>query len=156
MNQLTLPLAAIASLPVLRPRVALVGSQPTPYGEALITPEAVWALFKHDAPHWDRERFLTLALDAGKRLLGVEEVSVGTLTASVVHPREVFKALILANADSFLCAHNHPTGDPRPSDADLVTTRDLQCAGDLLGIPLLDHIIFGRETYYSLNQEGHL
>ncbi|MCP6756315.1 hypothetical protein NL533_32310, partial [Klebsiella pneumoniae] len=65
-----------ASLPVLVPRVSLVGDAPTPYGEAITEPEHVWNLFKQDALSWDRERFLTLALDPRKRLLGVEEVSV--------------------------------------------------------------------------------
>lgn len=139
-----------ASLPILVPRVALVGDVPTPYGEAITRPEDVWNLFKVDALSWDRERFLTLALDPRKRLLGVEEVSVGTLTSSVVHPREIFKALILANAESFIGVHNHPSGDPSPSPEDLAVTRKLKEAGEILGIPLLDHVVLGHESFCAL------
>lgn len=145
-----------ASLPVLVPRVALVGDVPTPYGEAITRPEDVWNLFKDDVVSWDRERFLTLALDPRKRLLGVEEVSVGTLTSSVVHPREIFKALILANAESFIGIHNHPSGDPHPSPEDLEVTRRLQEAGELLGIPLVDHVVLGHESFCSLCIRGDL
>lgn len=139
-----------ASLPILVPRVALVGDVATPYGEAITRPEDVWNLFKDDALSWDRERFLTLALDPRKRLLGVEEVSVGTLTSSVVHPREIFKALILANAESFIGVHNHPSGDPTPSQEDLAVTRRLKEAGEILGIPLLDHVVLGHENFCAL------
>ena len=145
-----------AALPILRPRLILVGDAPTAYGAAITTPEAVWGLFANDAPTWDRERFLTLALDTRKHLLGVETVSVGTLTASLVHPREIFKALILANAESFICVHNHPSGDPTPSAEDHTVTRRLKEAGALLGIPLLDHIILGHTTFHSLHADGCL
>ncbi len=145
-----------ASLPVLVPRVTLVGDVPTPYGEAITEPEHVWNLFKHDAPSWDRERFLTLALDPRKRLLGVEEVSVGTLNQTLVHPREIFKALILANAESFVCVHNHPSGDSNPSPEDLAVTRKLKEAGELLGILLLDHVVLGHESFCSLCLRGDL
>lgn len=140
----------LAALPALVPRVALVGDAPRPYGEPITQPEHVWNLFRFDVASWDRERFLTLALDSRKRLLGVEEVSVGTLTASVVHPREVFKGLILANAESFICVHNHPSGDPEPSPEDFAVTRQLREAGVLLGIPLLDHVVLGHESFSSL------
>lgn len=145
-----------ASLPVIVPRVVLLGDLPTPYGEAITEPEHVWNLFKQDALTWDRERFLTLALDPRKRLLGVEEVSVGTLNSTIVHPREVFKGLILANAESFICVHNHPSGDPRPSPEDLAVTRQLKEVGQLLGIPLLDHVVLGHESFSSLCMRGDI
>ena len=143
-----------AALPPIRPRVTLVGDAPAPYGKPLTDPDEVWTLIKHEVLRWDRERFITLALDTKKRLLGIDEVSVGTLTSSLVHPREVFKALILANAESFICAHNHPSGDATPSGEDVAMTRKLREAGQLLGIPLLDHIVLAGDTYYSFQAHG--
>lgn len=141
-------------LPLIRPRVSLIADVGAPYGPPLTSPDHVWALLKQDAARWDRERFITLALDGKHRVLGIDEVSVGTLTESLVHPREVFKALILANAKAFICAHNHPSGDPEPSAEDLAVTQKLRDAGTLLGIALLDHVILGRETYYSFQASG--
>jgi DNA repair protein RadC len=144
------------ALPLLVPRLVLVGDAPAPYGSALTSADAVWALFANDAPTWDRERVLTLALDTRKHLIGVETVSVGTLTEALVHPREIFKALILANAQSFICLHNHPCGDPTPSAEDYAMTRRLKEAGALLCIPLLDHIILGHTTFHSFQAEGKI
>lgn len=143
-------------LPPIRPRVSLIADAPAPYGYPLTCAEDVWALLKDHAASWDRERFITLALDSKHRVLGVDEVSVGTLTESLVHPREVFKALILANAKAFICAHNHPAGDPEPSAEDLAVTQKLRDAGKLLGIALLDHVILGREKHYSFQASGRL
>jgi DNA repair protein RadC len=89
---------------------------------------------------------------------GINTVSVGSLTASVVHPREVFKAAILSNAAALLGCHNHPSGAPQPSREDRALTTRLVDAGKLMGIALLDHIILGdgNETYYSFADEGVL
>jgi len=143
-------------LPPIRPRVSLIADAPAPYGEPLTRAEDVWALLKAHAAYWDRERFITLALDTKHRVLGVDEVSIGTLTESLVHPREIFKALILANAKTFICAHNHPSGDPEPSAEDVAVTQKLREAGQLLGISLLDHVILGRDTFYSFQASGRL
>lgn len=143
-------------LPPIRPRVSLIADAPAPYGQPLTSAEDVWALLKEHAACWDRERFITLALDAKHRVLGVDEVSIGTLTQSFVHPREVFKALILANAKAFVCAHNHPSSDPEPSAEDVAVTERLREAGQLLGIPLLDHVIIGGDAYYSFQSSGRL
>lgn len=86
----------------------------------------VYAFLKDEVAMWDRERFLTLILDNKHRLIGVEEVSVGSLTASIVHPREVFKAIILCNGAAFLVAHNHPSGIATPSREDIEITRRLK------------------------------
>lgn len=145
-----------AALPDLELRIVLVGDAPAPYGEPITCAENVWQTLKADVSSWDRERFITIALDSAHRILGVEEVSVGSLNASIVHPREVFKGLILANAYGFICAHNHPSGDTAPSDEDLSITRRLKGVGDLLGIPLIDHIILGGSGFYSFKQSGAL
>ena len=88
-----------------------------------------------------REIFLVVLLNARHEVLGVETVSVGSLNASIVHPREVFKPAIMQSAASVVLAHNHPSGDPEPSEEDLTITKRLVEAGELLGIGVLDHVI---------------
>lgn len=99
----------------------------------------------------DREYFIVLLLDRKHTAIGLNTVSIGSLTGSIVAPREVFKPAILANAAAILCAHNHPSGDPQPSAEDRAITTRLMAAGTLLGIELLDHIIVGdgTEAYFS-------
>ena len=106
----------------------------------------------------DREYFLVLMLDQKNKIIGINTVSVGSLTASVVHPREVFKPAILSNAANILLAHNHPSGQPQPSQEDRVLTVRLVAAGKLLGISVLDHVIIGDGTsaYFSFADEGLL
>lgn len=91
----------------------------------------------------DREHFWALALNTKNRLLRIFEVSVGSLNASIVHPRELFKHAVRVSAASVIAVHNHPSGDPTPSGADIQLTRRLVKAGDVLGIELLDHVIVG-------------
>ena len=91
----------------------------------------------------DREHFWALALNTKNQLLRVVEVSVGSLSASIVHPRELFKDAIRLSAASVVVVHNHPSGDPTPSGADLQLTRRLVRAGDILGIDVLDHVVIG-------------
>jgi DNA repair protein RadC len=101
-----------------------------------------------------QEHFLTLHLNTKNRLLGTETVTIGTLDASLVHPREVFKAAIRQSSAALILAHNHPSGDPRPSQEDISLTRRLRESGELLGIPILDHVIIGNQNYYSMREEG--
>ena len=105
----------------------------------------------------DREHFVVFFVDQKNRVIGVHTVSIGSLTASVVHPREVFKAAILANAAAIVCGHNHPSGDVQPSREDRAITKRLVDAGKLLGIDVLDHIIIGSEgVYFSFADENIL
>jgi DNA repair protein RadC len=104
----------------------------------------------------DREHFLVLMLDRKNRLIGVNTVSVGSLSASVVHPRETFKPAILANAAAVIFAHNHPSGDTAPSPEDRTLTARLVASGHLLGIAVLDHIIVGDASYFSFADQGIL
>ena len=83
-------------------------------------------------------------------------VSVGSLTAAIVHPREVFKVILLANAAAFVALHNHPSGDPAPSPEDKEITQQLQALAELLGVPLVDHIIFGDGKYVSFSERKML
>ena len=94
---------------------------------------------------------MALVLDGKHRLRGIQEVSRGTLTTSLVHPREVFFAAVSMKAAAVIVAHNHPSGDPEPSIEDLEVTRRLVEAGRILGIPLLDHVVLGDdERFVSL------
>jgi DNA repair protein RadC len=105
----------------------------------------------------DREVFAVALLTIRHRLLGLHTVSVGCLSSSLVHPREVFKPAILAGSAALLLAHNHPSGDPEPSAEDLALTRRLMAAGTLLGIEVLDHVILGEAgRFVSLRERGVL
>jgi DNA repair protein RadC len=105
----------------------------------------------------DREHFVVFFVDQKNWVIGMHTVSMGSLTASIVHPREVFKAAILANAAAIVCGHNHPSGDVQPSREDRASTKRLVDAGKLLGIEVLDHIIIGREgVYFSFADENIL
>ena len=107
------------------------------------------------------ESFQVLFLNSRKRLIRVEEISEGTLDTLLVHPREVFRSAIVANAGSIVLVHNHPSGDPTPSEADIKVTRDLIRAGQLLKIEVVDHVIIGQATaqrskdYASLRELGY-
>lgn len=104
----------------------------------------------------DREHFVCICVDANNNVLGVETVSIGTLSASLVHPRECLKAAILLNAAGVLIGHNHPSNSLEPSQEDIQTTRRLVKAGELMGIPVLDHIIVGDGGYTSMREKGLL
>jgi len=104
----------------------------------------------------DREQFAVCCLDAKHAIIGVNVVSTGSLTLSIVHPREVFKLAILTNAAALICVHNHPSGDPTPSAEDRALTKRLKEGADLLGIALLDHVILGEDRNYSFADQGAL
>lgn len=102
-----------------------------------------------------KEHFLSLHLDGKNRLVCLDHVSVGSLSASIVHPREVFKSVLLSSASGLILVHNHPSGDPTPSREDLEITRRLKEGAELLGIRLLDHIIIG-DQWLSFADRGLL
>ena len=99
-----------------------------------------------------REQFILASFDTRNRLLGVDIVSTGTLTASLVHPREVYKSAIRRHAVSIIAAHNHPSGDITPSDEDIKITSRLHEAGKIMGIEFLDHLIVTKNSYYSFKE----
>jgi len=127
----------------------------------LETPEVIVDLLREDNRLRQVETFQIILLNTRHRLIHVESISHGTLDTLLVHPREVFRAAIAANAAAVVLAHNHPSGDPTPSEADIKVTRDLIRAGQLLKIDVLDHIIIGRATqerpkdYASLRELGY-
>ncbi|RIE01696.1 DNA repair protein RadC [Cohnella faecalis] len=103
----------------------------------------------------DREYFLLLCLDTKNRPTTIQVIAVGTLDSVLIHPREVYKTAILANAASIICAHCHPSGDPEPSPEDLKITRRLMRTGTIIGISLLDHLILGTDNnYISFKETG--
>jgi DNA repair protein RadC len=131
--------------------------------EALLldTPERIADLLREESRPQDVEQFRVVLLNTRRRLIGMEAISQGTLDTLLVHPREVFKRAIAANASAVVLVHNHPSGDPTPSEADIKVTRDLIRAGQLLKIDVLDHVIIGRSTmerqkdWVSLRELGY-
>lgn len=103
-----------------------------------------------------REHFCTLMLDSKGRVVSVENISVGGLTSTQVHPREVFSPAVKKNAATLILVHNHPSGDPTPSNEDIILTKRLKDAGKLIGIKILDHVIIGDGKYVSLVGEGFI
>jgi DNA repair protein RadC len=118
-------------------------------------------LLREENRTYEVERFQVVLVNTRRRLLRVERLAHGTLDTLLVHPREVFRAALLAHAAAIILVHNHPSGDPTPSEADIRVTRDLIRAGQLLKIEVLDHIILGRRTsdrprdYVSLRELGY-
>ncbi len=122
---------------------------------AISHPRMVAALLTRHLKDADRENFAIVLLDTRKKVIGICTASIGDLSSALVHPREVFKAAILANASSIILAHNHPSGDPTPSPEDIAITRRLAECGDLLGIDVVDHIVIGSDgRYVSLKEKG--
>ena len=127
----------------------------------LDTPERIADFLREKNRVYTVETFQALFLNTRRRLIGVQNISQGTLDTILVHPREVFKSAIAANAACLVLAHNHPSLDPTPSEADIRVTRDLIRAGQLLKIEVLDHIILGGRTderpkdFFSLREGGY-
>jgi DNA repair protein RadC len=115
--------------------------------------KAVYEYLREKIGREKKEYFTVLCLDVRNNLI-VNEISVGTLNASLVHPREVFNQAILNHASHVVLAHNHPSGDLSPSEEDVITTKRLLDAGKILGISVVDHIIVARDGYFSFKEEG--
>jgi len=118
------------------------------------TPDEVVRLVKGRLKGKKREHFLVILLDTRGQLIKISEISIGSLDSSIVHPREVFKEALSASAASVIFVHNHPSGDPEPSEDDIKLTERLANAGEVMGIDVLDHVIIGDEKYLSLKREG--
>lgn len=127
-------------------------------GETVIvrTPQDAALFMMEDLRHQKKEFFVALFLNTKNHITGKEVLSIGTLNASLVHPREVFRAAIRHSSASIICLHNHPSGDPTPSTEDIKITKRLVEAGNLIGIDVLDHIIIGDGRFISLKEQGHL
>jgi DNA repair protein RadC len=127
----------------------------------LDNPGSIADLLREQNRAYQVEHFQVVLLNTRRRLISVENVSQGTLDTILVHAREVFKSAIAASASALVLVHNHPSGDPTPSEADIKVTRDLIRAGQVLKIDVLDHVILGRRTeqraqdYVSLKELGY-
>ena len=131
-----------------------VSSQSPAYKKKELTdPEKVYKLMRSKLKDYSKEQFYLIALDS--RNFSIHEISLGTLDASIVHPREAFAEAIKAKAASVVFVHNHPSGDPEPSEDDLEITKRLTEAGKILGIEVVDHIIVTKNNYFSF-KDGKL
>lgn len=117
------------------------------------SPEEVASLFIEDMRYLKKEYFKVLLLNTKNEIIMIENISVGSLNSSVVHPREVFCTAIKKSACSMIAVHNHPSGNPTPSQADIDITKRLVESGELLGIKVLDHLIIGDGIYVSLKEK---
>ncbi len=122
--------------------------------EEINSPEAVYRLVAPKLTERKKECFFTILLDTRNRHIRTEQVSVGTIDTTLAHPREVFDAAVHDHAPAIILVHNHPSGDPTPSDEDISLTKRLVEAGKVLGIKVLDHIIIGGQRYYSFRSRS--
>lgn len=104
--------------------------------------------------HLHSEHLIAVYLNSRKKIISIKTIFVGSLNESLINPREIFKFAIEENASAIILAHNHPSGDPSPSESDLKSTSEIQKAGEVMGIEVLDHIIIGGNNYWSLRESG--
>ena len=134
-------------------RVALFTGDARP---AIGGPRDVSNLLMPELRYCQKETLKRLLMNTKNQVLAIKTVSIGDLSSSIVHPREVYKDAVLASAATLIIAHNHPSGDPTPSAEDVAVTRRLMDAGEILGIELLDHIIIGDGIFVSLKERGKM
>lgn len=109
-----------------------------------------------DLRHLNQEHFVALFLNTKNQVIHRQTVFIGSLNASIVHPREIFREAVKRSAASIICAHNHPSGDPTPSQEDIQVTKRLAECGKVIGIELLDHLVIGDRKYVSLKEKGYI
>jgi DNA repair protein RadC len=135
----------------------IVRERSVPYAQrAIQSAQAVFELFRALAEDLDREAVWMACLDTKNRLSCLSQVSLGSLDASLVHPREVMKIALLSNASAIILVHNHPSGDPSPSGEDRKVTDRIKQTAELFGMRFLDHVIIGDGRFYSFADEGGL
>lgn len=120
------------------------------------SPEDAFNLLQTFLDELDREHFVVVCLDTKNQPTAINVCHMGSLNASIVHPREVLKVAILSNSASILLAHNHPSTDPSPSKEDIEVTKRLLEACEIIGIEILDHLIIGGQNYISLKEKGYI
>lgn len=133
----------------------LVSERRTKYCVKISQPEDAYSVVKRYAKK-AQEHFIAITLDGAHQVIGVRIITVGLVNRTVVHPREVFRQAIIDNAAAIIVAHNHPSGVLTPSEEDIDITKRLKEASNIIGISLLDHLIFSRMSYQSLVLEGHI
>ncbi|GIO87139.1 UPF0758 protein YsxA [Paenibacillus faecis] len=125
-----------------------------PEARVIRSPRDAADLLMEELRFLQKEHFVCLFLNTKNHIIAQETLSIGSLNASIVHPREVFRAAIKCSSASLVCAHNHPSGDPTPSPEDIRMTRRLLEAGEIVGIDVLDHIVIGDGKFVSLKEQG--
>jgi len=148
--------AKLASLMAAVEMGRRMATRPLRAGDSIKSPRDVYRHFYRRLRDHRQEHFMTLLLDGRHRVLRESQISLGTLTASLVHPREVFRPAITAAAAALVLAHNHPSGDPAPSAEDMRVTRRLVEAGEVIGIRVVDHVIVAEEGFYSFQENGKI
>lgn len=143
----------ILCLSELSKRLSKASAQP---GLSFTTPASIAKYYMEDMRHSSRESMKLLLLNTKTRLIGETDISKGTINSAVVSPRELFVEALQKNAVSIILLHNHPSGDPAPSKEDVLITRRIRDAGQLIGVELLDHIIIGNNCYTSMSEKGLL
>lgn len=123
---------------------------------SVTSPDELFEILKNKITSYSKEHFYVISLDTRNNFIGADEISVGTLTASLVHPRETFESAIKRHAAQIIVAHNHPSGETDPSEDDIKITKRLVDAGKIMGINVLDHIIFTKTSYYSFKDKNLL
>jgi DNA repair protein RadC len=142
-------------LPIYRVALVRETSQPSVLN-CIKTPRNVYEIAATYLEGADREHFVVMMLDTKNQVIGINTVAIGILSSCPIHPREVFKPAILANAAGIILLHNHPSGDPSPSQDDILLTDRLKEAGEVLGIQVIDHVILGYTNYVSLKERGQI
>ncbi len=120
---------------------------------AVTSPEVIYGIIKSKITNFSKEHFFVISLDTRNNFIGIDEISIGTLTASLVHPRETFESAIKRHAAHIIIAHNHPSGETDPSEDDLKITKRLTEAGKIMGIEVLDHLIITERNYLSFKEK---
>ncbi|CUX50482.1 RadC family protein [Clostridium sp. C105KSO13] len=143
----------ILCLSELSKRLSKATAQP---GLSFTTPSSIAKYYMEDMRHGSRESMKLLLLNTKTRLIGETDISKGTINSAVVSPRELFVEALQKNAVSIILLHNHPSGDPTPSKEDVLITRRIWDAGQLIGVELLDHIIIGNNCYISMKEKNFL
>lgn len=138
-------------------RIKMVKEEELDYGVNVIkSPKDVYEMMKLYMDSPTREMMVVICLDIKNQVNCINTVSIGGISSSIAHPREIFMPAILSNSVAIILSHNHPSGIPTPSQDDISLTKKMMEAGKILSIDVLDHVIIGDETYCSLREEGRV
>lgn len=132
-------------------RLATIGESPKP---VIRSPQDLVNLVMEEMRYFKEEHFRAIFLDTRNQVINNRDLSIGSLNASIAHPREILRAAITHSAAAFVLVHNHPSGDPTPSAEDVTLTKRMKEAGELIGIPALDHLVIGDGVYVSFKERG--
>ncbi len=133
-----------------------VAGSKRPANTVFTSPQEVYSFLKEEMRYYRKEYFKILLLDTKNKVISVEDIAVGSLNSTIVHPREIFSPAVKKSAAGMILTHNHPSGDPSPSREDMEVTKRLVEGSGILGIKILDHIVVGENSYFSFKEKGLL